>query len=110
MRKTFDCALVLVAAAIVAPAALAANYVVLYKQQAVPADVAETVAKAGGSLVYAYPEIGDAIASSDSAAFRNNLLKDDRIENAASTEAFASRLPDLQAEGPSDGDLPNAPA
>src|SRR3954465_4872071 len=112
MRKTFDCALVLVAAAIVAPAALAANYVVLYKQQAVPADVAETVAKAGGSLVYAYPQIGVAIASSDSAAFRNNLLKDDRIENAASTETFASRLPDLQAdaEGPSDGDLPNAPA
>src|SRR3954470_23579544 len=112
MRKTFDCALVLVAAAIVAPAALAANYVVLYKQQAVPADVAGTVAKAGGSLVYAYPEIGVAIASSESAAFRNNLLKDDRIENAASTEAFASRLPDLQAdaEGPSDGDLPNAPA
>src|SRR3954462_3425718 len=112
MRKTFDCALVLVAAAIVAPAALAANYVVLYKQQAVPADGAETVAKAGGSLVYAYPEIGVAIASSDSAAFRNNLLKDNRIENAASTEAFASRLPDLQAdaEGPSDGDLPNAPA
>ena len=95
-----------------APPAVAANYVVLYKQQAVPADVAETIAKAGGSLVYAYPQIGVAIASSDNPSFRDALLKDNRIENAASTEGFASRLPDLQADadGPTAGDLPNAPA
>jgi lantibiotic leader peptide-processing serine protease len=111
MRKRVVCGLVLAAAAVFAPAALASNYVVLYKQQAVPADVAATVAKAGGSLVYAYPEIGVAIASSDNPAFRDNLLKDNRIENAASTQGFASQLPDLQADADSSGgDLPNAPA
>jgi subtilisin family serine protease len=111
------------AAAVFAAMAFAAsafgqNYVVLYKQQAVPADAATTIQKAGGTLVYSYDQIGVAIAKSDSASFRDNLLKDTRIENASGTAAFATQLDDsagssldsTDASGPPPGDLPNAPA
>ncbi len=92
-------------------AGAAANYVVLYKGTAVPADAAKTIANAGGTLVYSYSQIGVAIARSDNASFRDNLLKDARIENASSTAGFATQLPDEQAAaGPPGGDLPNAPA
>jgi lantibiotic leader peptide-processing serine protease len=105
-------ALALVVASVAAPAAFASNYVVLYKQQALPADVQATVTKAGGSVVYQYPQIGVVIAKSESASFRDNLLKDNRIENAAATERFATKLPDTElgtAEGPPE-ELPNTPA
>ena len=85
---------------------------VLYKQQALPADAEATVRKAGGSVVYQYSQIGVVIAKSENASFRDNLLKDNRIENAAATERFATRLPDMQAgaaEGPPE-ELPNTPA
>ena len=65
MRKVLAGAFVLLATAVAAPAAFGSNYVVLYKQQAVGADAASTIAKAGGSLVYSYPQIGVVIASSD---------------------------------------------
>ena len=112
MRKAIVQGLALVLASIAAPAAFGSNYVVLYKQQSLPRDVESTVARAGGSVVYQYPEIGVVIAKSENASFRDNLLKDNRIENAAATDRFATRLPDEQsgAEGPPPGDLPNAPA
>jgi lantibiotic leader peptide-processing serine protease len=93
-------------------AGAAANYVVLYKGQAVPNDAASTIAAAGGSLVYSYDQIGVAIARSDNASFRDNLLKDSRIENASSTAGFATQLPNEQADagGPPDDALPNSPA
>jgi subtilisin family serine protease len=107
-------AAVVLAASVVTSGVLAAtanaqNYILLYKQNAVSADVATTVQKAGGTLVYTYPQIGVAIASSDSASFRDNVLKDSRIENAAGTAAYAAQLPSDAAEA-SPGDLPNAPA
>src|SRR5205807_10396094 len=97
---------------LIAPAAFGSNYVVLYKQQSLPRDAESTIMRAGGSVVYQYPEIGVVIAKSEIASFRDNLLKDNRIENAAATDRFATRLPDEQssAEGPPPGDLPNAPA
>src|SRR5437763_1314171 len=112
MRNAIVRGLALVLAALAAPAAFGSNYVVLYKQHDLPRDVEATVTKAGGSVVYQYPQIGVVIAKSDNASFRDNLLKDNRIENAAATERFATRLPDTQmdAEGPPPGDLPNAPA
>jgi len=92
-------------------AGAAANYIVLYKGQAVPKDAASTIAAAGGSLVYAYDQIGVAIARSDNTSFRANLLKDARIDNAAPTAGFATQLPNEQADaGPPDGGLPNSPA
>ena len=111
---------IVLAACLVASAALAAtahaqNYVVLYKQNAVASDVATKVQNAGGSLVHAYPQIGVAIAKSDSASFRANMLKDSRIDNVSGTGGFAtrldnSRLDSTDASGASPGDLPNAPA
>jgi subtilisin family serine protease len=93
-------------------AGAAANYIVLYKGQAVPKDAATTISSAGGKLVYSYDQIGVAIARSDNASFRANLLKDNRIDNASSTAGFATQLPNEQADagGPPDGDLPNSPA
>jgi lantibiotic leader peptide-processing serine protease len=92
-------------------AGAAANYIVLYKGQAVPKDAAATITKAGGTLVYAYDQIGVAIARSDNTSFRDNLLKDARIDNASPTAGFATQLPNEQADaGPPDGGLPNSPA
>ena len=90
----------------------AANYIVLYKGSSVPQDAASTIAGAGGTLVYSYDQIGVAIARSDNSSFRDNLLKDNRIENASPTAGFATQLPNEQsdAEGPPPGDLPNTPA
>jgi lantibiotic leader peptide-processing serine protease len=87
----------------------AANYIVVYKGQSVPSNAATTIASAGGALVYAYDQIGVAVARSDSASFRDKLLADNRVDNASSTAGFATQLPDEQTDaGPSD--LPNAPA
>jgi len=112
MRKAIVRSLAVILASLAAPAAFGSNYVVLYKQQALPGDVAATVTRAGGSVVYQYPEIGVVIAKSENASFRDNLLKDNRIENAASTARFATRLPDTQmdVEGGPPEELPNAPA
>jgi subtilisin family serine protease len=105
-----------VAMAVAAPAALGSTYVVLYKQQAIGNDAAATMQKAGGTLVYAYPQIGVAIARSDSASFRDNLLQDSRIENASSTDGFGMKVDGSPAPlaldeggGPPES-MPNVPA
>jgi subtilisin family serine protease len=68
------------------------TYVVLYKAQAVPADAAAVITNAGGTLAYSYDEIGVAIARSANTAFRANLLRDSRVENASSTTGFGVQL------------------
>src|SRR3989442_5498141 len=98
-----------------APAAGVQNSRALYSAGAFPADASAGIAKAGGSLVYSYPQIGVAIAKSDSASFRANLVKDNRVEGAAATAAFMTQVKTEQARtddasGPAPGDLPNAPA
>jgi lantibiotic leader peptide-processing serine protease len=105
-------AVVALAALALASSALAQNYVVLYRGNSVPANAAQTIANAGGTLVYSYGQIGVAIASSDSASFRAGLLRDSRVENAAGTAGYATRVSDsfADAEGPPPGDLPSAPA
>jgi lantibiotic leader peptide-processing serine protease len=99
---------------VAAPAAVAGGtetYVVLYKQNATPADARTTVERAGGSLVAAYSQIGVLIARSSSATFRSSLLRDSRIEGAAATTRFGSLVAPLQAtDAASPGDLPNTPA
>jgi subtilisin family serine protease len=103
-----------VVSVVFAATANAQNYVVLYKQQSVGPDAASVIQKAGGTLVYSYPQIGVVIASSDNLSFRANLLKDNRIEGASGTAAFATQVTDVYASdaggGGSPGDLPNAPA
>jgi lantibiotic leader peptide-processing serine protease len=92
------------------------TYVVLYRGSSLPADTSSTIRGAGGDLVYAYPQIGVAIARSSDATFRDRLLRDNRIEGAAATEGFGVQVDggsagqQQDAEGPPPGDLPNAPA
>jgi subtilisin family serine protease len=92
-------------------AAGAGNYIVLYKQQAVPSDATATIQKAGGTVVQAWPQIGVVIANSTSTSFRDSVLKDARIENASATDRFGIRIDqtETQAGGPPEGGLPNAP-
>ncbi len=73
-------------------AGAAQTYLVLYNAQAVPADAATTITNAGGTLVYSYDAIGVAIARSDNPSFRDNLLKDSRVEGAAATAGFATQI------------------
>src|ERR671930_1910391 len=117
MRRLIVCGLVAAATAIAAPAAFGSNYIVLYKGQAIEGSAATTIQQAGGTLVYAYPQIGVAIASSSNPSFRANLLKNSTIQNAASTAAFATQLSDVESatssstdSGPPAGGLPNSPA
>jgi subtilisin family serine protease len=89
------------------------TYLVLYKQQAVPADAATRIQKAGGSVVTAYDAIGVVVAQSNNSAFRTEVEADARVDGAAATTKFASKLDDgaaTDADGGSPGDLPNAPA
>jgi subtilisin family serine protease len=91
----------------------AGNYIVLYKGQSAPADAAAAVQKAGGSVVYAYPQIGVVIARSDQLSFRATLMKDNKVDGVAATAGYAGHLPDttapaVTADEPSG--LPNAPA
>jgi lantibiotic leader peptide-processing serine protease len=117
-RALFVLAACAVASAALAAAARAQNYIVLYKQNSVASDVATKVETAGGSLVYSYPQIGVAIASSNNLSFRDNMLKDSRIENVSGTGAFATKIDDnadgslnsAEANGPPSGGLPNSPA
>jgi len=90
-------------------AATAQTYIVLYKAQAVPADAVSTIAQAGGTLVYSYPQIGVVIASSGNTAFRNNLLTDSRIDNATATTNFGTSIDDGTVKGESSTDAQSGP-
>jgi subtilisin family serine protease len=92
----FSSIVLLLGSMVVAPlgasASTSQSYLVVYKQAALPADISSAIATAGGSLVYSYDAIGVAVASSSSGTFRTNLLRDSRVENAAATSGFATRL------------------
>ena len=86
---------VLPALASAAPAAgtgSSETYVVLYRQNAVPADAAATVGDAGGTIVASYPQIGVVVARSDSTAFRSKITADGRVQGASATTGMATRL------------------
>ena len=70
------------------------TYLVVYNQQAVPADAAASISGAGGAVVATYDAIGVAVARSDSSTFRDNLIKDSRIDGVSATPALATRLND----------------
>src|SRR3954471_14597778 len=90
----------------------ASNYIILYKQNATPANAAQIVSQAGGTYVYAYGQIGVVIAKSNNASFRDNILTDNRVDGVSATDQFASKLdPDTADDGNgSTGDLPKGPA
>ncbi len=77
-----------------AQAGVQQTYLVVYHSQALPADAAATIAGAGGAVVATYGDIGVAVASSDSTTFRDNLIKDTRIEGVSATPALVTHLND----------------
>ncbi len=77
-----------------AQAGVQQTYLVVYHSQALPADAAATIAGAGGAVVATYGDIGVVVAHSDSSTFRDNLIKDARIEGVSATPALATRLND----------------
>src|SRR5262245_4186586 len=101
-------ALTFIAATLVAASVQAASnqagatqtYLVLYKGNAV---VADAIGRAGGALVASYNQIGVAVARSSSATFAADVARDSRVEGAAPTARFASRLGD---GADSDADAP----
>jgi len=99
LLRTGVAAVVALAALALASSALAQNYVVLYKGNSVPADAANSIAKAGGTLVYSYSQIGVAIARSDSASFGAAMAQDSRVDTAAGTAAFATQVKDASGTG-----------
>jgi subtilisin family serine protease len=94
-------------------AGAAQTYLVLYKSSSVAANAGSLIQQAGGTLVYAYNQIGVAVATSSNDSFRANLLKvDSSVENASPTAPYATQLNDDQggdASGPPAGNLPNTP-
>ncbi len=70
-------------------AGTAQNYLVLYKGNSVATDA---ITKAGGTLVANYGAIGVAVARSSSATFAADVRKDNRVEGAAATAGFATKL------------------
>src|SRR5262245_31104478 len=101
----------LVAATLIAAGAQAApsqaasqTYLVLYKGNSVAANA---ITAAGGTLVYSYNQIGVAIARSSSATFAADVARDNRVEGAAATASFATRLDQDTADaGPLPGSAP----
>jgi lantibiotic leader peptide-processing serine protease len=103
------------AVAVPSPAAQATGttetYIVLYRASAVPLDARTAVERAGGSFVAGYGPIGVVVARSSDPSFRGRLLADRRIEGVAATSGFGVQVESpADAEGPPEGDLPNAPA
>ena len=97
-----------IAAMALASSVFAQNYIILYKQNAVAPDVGATVKQAGGSVIATYPQIGVVIARSNSASFGTSVLKDSRIDSAASTRGFGVKLKDqkLAPRRPAPGWVP----
>jgi subtilisin family serine protease len=81
----------------IAPAALASEsqtYLIVYRSTAVPAGAATTISAANGTLVASYDAIGVAVATSSDPLFAATIRNDSRVEGAAATAAFATRLND----------------
>jgi subtilisin family serine protease len=98
IRRIFLMILVIASLALVS-AALAGEestseetYIVLYNRSAVPDNAAETMAEAGGALVYSYDAIGVAIARSADPGFGEAMRGAKGVRGAASTAAFGVQL------------------
>src|SRR5512133_296670 len=104
LRLCVATAVLAIAALALASSAFAQNYLILYKQNAVAPDAGATVKQAGGSVIATYPQIGVVIARSSSSSFGSAVLKDSRIDSAASTRGFGqAQGSDPGAERPSSG-------
>jgi subtilisin family serine protease len=116
MRKRFArlgvFAVAALAAAALAPSAFGQKYIILYKAHSVPADSTTRIAKAGGTVVASWNDIGVVVAQSESASFPDKVMADNRVAGAAGTAAYGTRLEpvDAQSHDEQPPELPNAPA
>lgn len=78
----------------IAAAGAADTFLILYSRASVPVDAARSISDAGGTLIATYDAIGVAVATSSSAQFRAKIVRDSRVEGAAATSAFATRVTD----------------
>jgi len=88
-----------------AQAGTAETYLIVYRQEAAPADAASAIQKAGGTLVQSYDAIGVAVAQSASASFADKMTADNKVESAVSTEGLARKPKDdiINEADPSEG-------
>jgi subtilisin family serine protease len=100
------------AAAVLVPSAFGQNFIIVYKGHSVPADSATRIEKAGGTVVATWDQIGVVVARSDSASFRDNVIKDNRVDGASGTAAYATKVEpfDTESHDEQPPELPNAPA
>ena len=84
----------------------AQTYIILYKQGASTADASQLVSGAGGSLVANWSEIGVVVARSTSASFAQTVRANSKVEGAAATGNFATKIEFEEASGPLPGDAP----
>jgi subtilisin family serine protease len=68
------------------------TYIVLYKSNADAGSAATAIEQAGGTLVKSYAEIGVVIARSNNDYFSSNIMLDQRVEGAAATGKFGTRV------------------
>ena len=84
----------------VASAGATGTFLVVYKGTAVPSTAEARIQAAGGSLVYSYPQIGVAVATSDDASFGTTLRSSDSsVQGAVATAKFGTQLSDPGATG-----------
>ena len=98
VRWVLVIALVAATMATIAPIANAGasgTFLVVYKGTAVPSTAEARIQAAGGSLVYSYPQIGVAVATSDNASFGATLRSSDNtVQGAVATAKFGTQLTD----------------
>ncbi len=68
------------------------RYIVLYKENMGPADPAASIERAGGTMVYSYPQIGVAIATATDSGFVVSLGSDPAVEGVAATNRLGTRM------------------
>lgn len=92
----------------------AQNYLVLFNGSSSPSNAADLVARAGGTVVADYAQIGVLVARSSNTAFDATISRNAGVEGAQATGDYATGLDgviDVAGEEASQpGDLPNAPA
>ncbi len=83
------------------------TYLVLFNGNAV---AKEAITQAGGTLVANYDAIGVAVVRSSNSTFAATVKKDSRVEGAAATAGFATRLTDDASTDALSAPTPSIPA
>jgi lantibiotic leader peptide-processing serine protease len=93
--------------------ASAANYVIVYKGNSVPANSTSWVERSGGTVVATYDEIGVVVAQSLYDTFSAAMSQNSRVEGVAASTKPVAKVDPSGIEDHGDGqepELPNAPA